>query len=482
MSAPSTPADDRSLSAPDWAPIRDPRAKDLALLASTKCRARSDLGLGEWARQGHAWRPPLEEPPPLGAIPRLPAASLSPRDFVARFEAPNLPVLIGGLAGGWPAWAARAWAPGALHGAYRSRRFRCGEDDKGRPVKLKLKHFLRYMKAQRDDSPLYVFDSMYNDDRTPSRLLAEYAVPPHFGEDLLALVGEHRRPPYRWMLLGPVRSGTGVHIDPLATSAWNTLLHGRKRWVLFEPGFSKAEVKGREFVREGEDDEPIDYFLNVLPRLKAARGPALTARMLEFTQRAGETIFVPGGWWHAVLNLEDTVAVTQNFCSTTNFDAVWAAAAAGRRGMARKWLRALRAARPDLAARAEAHNEAVGWREAALAAAHRQRKAAVLAAREARRAARRAARAAARSSGGGGGGGRGVVADSSDGSSSSSSDGTSTSSGSVTSLSSLSSAEQRRRRAAPSGGGGGSSAAAPAAAAGEAEASSKKKKKRARGP
>ena len=60
-------------------------------------------------------------------------------------------------------------------------------------------------------------------------------------------------------------------------------------------------------------------------------------------------LFCLFSWWHAVLNLEDTLAVTQNFCSQTNFHEVWKKTRVGRKHMAKRWLDALRIEYPHLA-------------------------------------------------------------------------------------------------------------------------------------
>ncbi|CAL1170201.1 unnamed protein product, partial [Cladocopium goreaui] len=38
-----------------------------------------------------------------------------------------------------------------------------------------------------------------------------------------------------FVLVGGHRTGSNMHKDPKWSSAWNTLLCGRKRWVMFPP-------------------------------------------------------------------------------------------------------------------------------------------------------------------------------------------------------------------------------------------------------
>jgi histone arginine demethylase JMJD6 len=78
--------------------------------------------------------------------------------------------------------------------------------------------------------------------------------------------------------------------------------------------------------RVAGDHEASSWFAHVYPRFKEKQkgkkrlGEELG--MIEFIQRPGEIVFIPSGWWHIVLNLDFTIAVTQNFCSRSNIEVI----------------------------------------------------------------------------------------------------------------------------------------------------------------
>jgi histone arginine demethylase JMJD6 len=304
--------------------------------------------------------------PVSAGLDRVHCEQLSVDRFIREYEQPYIPCLLLGLTADWNA---RHWTPASLsQSPLRQSFFKCGEDDDGYSVKLRLKHFLTYQAQQRDDSPLYIFDSAFDERSLSASILNDFTPPRYFTDDLFHLLGEDKRPPYRWVAIGPERSGSSLHVDPLATSAWNALLFGVKRWVLFPPSAPKSLVKGEGLKERGEDNEAITYFVRILPRIREeerrrARAGLPLLGMREVMQYPGETIFVPGGWWHAVLNLTDSIAVTQNYASVTNFPAVWRRTRAGRRKMSRVWLRRLwgSGAWQHLATMAVLLNEEDGW-------------------------------------------------------------------------------------------------------------------------
>lgn len=202
-----------------------------------------------------------------------------------------------------------------------------------------------------DDSPLGIYDSEFGDEDSPTHeLLEEYEVPKCFSPDLFDLAKidneeDSNRPPFRWILIGPERSGTGMHVDPLWTNAWVTVLQGKKRWMLFPPETPLREIG---MIHGQPQINSATWFKKYYERVTSDDWPE-EWRPVEVLQVPGETVFVPNGWPHLVLNLELTVAVTHNYASEFGpFERMWREVQQDEPIFADKWLVGMKERRPDL--------------------------------------------------------------------------------------------------------------------------------------
>ncbi|RMJ11200.1 hypothetical protein BHE90_017127 [Fusarium euwallaceae] len=171
--------------------------------------------------------------------------------------------------------------------------------------------YCNYMNNNKDESPLYLFDRKFAEKMGITvgrdKPNAAYWRPDCFGPDLFEVLGDER-PAHRWLIIGPERSGSTFHKDPNATSAWNAVIQGAKYWIMFPP---TTQVPG---VYVSEDSSEVTSPLSIAEWLLTFHEEARQLpECIEGICGTGEILHVPSGWWHLVVNLENGIALTQNF-------------------------------------------------------------------------------------------------------------------------------------------------------------------------
>jgi hypothetical protein len=167
------------------------------------------------------------------------------------------------------------------------------EGKQGQTQKTRLRDFIEtemgHSGEQAVESPRYLFkqNQFHN--------ITAYIQPPRFFDS--------KEDEFRWsqaergrkslFFIGPTHSGTTWHSH---SSTWNAVVVGRKRWLMMPP---QSEYKGKH-----EHDE-----VPSLRKWLANSYEEYENGMLECVQEAGTVLYIPDGWGHATVNLEDSIGI-----------------------------------------------------------------------------------------------------------------------------------------------------------------------------
>lgn len=162
---------------------------------------------------------------------------------------------------------------------------------------MSLAELINYALTTEDVDPLYLHW------RPPAHVadhvFGRFDVPAHL-DNWFDILPDELRPTMRWILIGPPNSGTRMHADIFGTTAWNAVISGLKLWIFASPEQLTSD-------RASE----LDVF--------ATEANLANLRLRYCIQHPGDLVIAPSGWWHQVLNLRPTLAVTENLVNATNY-------------------------------------------------------------------------------------------------------------------------------------------------------------------
>jgi histone arginine demethylase JMJD6 len=207
--------------------------------------------------------------------------------------------------------------------------------------KVSMNEYARYVNNDSDGdvAPLYIFDANALKSNTKSGQFVDgssfcdaYSIPACFSKDAQEKVtfSAFRPLPPAWLLVGGKGSGTPIHDHP-TTAAWNALLSGCKLWACLPPNCSESalllnstdDVNNKNNDDVNDEDEECDFDLSALQwfgRCQSKNELPEDAKII--IQQPGEVVYLPPGWWHVVLNIENSTAISHSLALRRDIDSV----------------------------------------------------------------------------------------------------------------------------------------------------------------
>jgi hypothetical protein len=225
---------------------------------------------------------------------RLPVLADADESRLRAAIAERRPMVVRGLAAGWPALT--RWAPELLAARYGDRTVRVYDASFGTPgrhymgsiASMRFADFLEETQSRGRDLRMF----LYNLSRQIPELLDDVNLPE---------VGLRLSRRFVFSFFGCRGSTTPLHYDIDMADVLHTVIRGRRRVRLFPPAASVALYRHPCTVRSYVDLDTPD--LERYPAVALAEG-------YEVVLEPGETLYMPSGWWHEFHYLEAGIGVS----------------------------------------------------------------------------------------------------------------------------------------------------------------------------
>jgi hypothetical protein len=248
---------------------------------------------------------------------------LEPERFIAEYLVKNLPVIVTDAMETWPL---HSWSPASLQDAFGDREVQVYDTLFSLMDTCSLREYLQSNFNRNSDysSQEYVrwyiklkevdfvwadeaFEVLKDDWATPYFFPRNSFLLPPCGPDESISAAQDMFP-YKGLLISGRGARTRLHKDPYGTDAMLCQFYGRKDITFYPP------QEDRRLHRNGQFVDPVRPDVKTFPEFGQVR--ATHKDVLE----AGEILFIPGGWFHDVLSVSDSVSVTWNFVHAAHKD------------------------------------------------------------------------------------------------------------------------------------------------------------------
>ena len=234
---------------------------------------------------------------PTAAIDRR--DNLSSEEFLKEYALPGSPVVLSGIMASWK--ASTLWTKEFFKSSYGALQVIArNSEDYEETIVTRFDDYLDRLWSHEERAAYYLKDWVF--ENVMPELMTHYHLPAYL-QSWTRWLPDLIRPKWRWLFIGPPNTASHLHVDFLNTSAWNALISGRKRWLFFSPDQAPYMYRGK-----------VNAFHPDLERYPLFA----KAKPMGCIQNPGEIVFTPSGWWHAVMNEDNSISISENFINETN--------------------------------------------------------------------------------------------------------------------------------------------------------------------